>query len=535
MKRLLFLLIPLQLLAQPTAKPKLVIAIVADQMRYEMLNRYSEHFTDKGFNLLREKGFSFENCNFGYMPTYTAPGHATIFTGNMPKTHGIIGNDWYVPAEDRYQYCTEDKKVKPVGTEDENCKRSPIYLETPSLADYITEDPKAKSYGISIKDRAAILPSGQNPNGAFWMDKDANFVSSTYYGKKLPNWLVAFNAMDLPSKYLEKPWDLLLDKSAYAKSSDADKRPFEKTSLNKTATFPYNLKEAQKRKGDGIIKNTPFSNSMLVDLAQELIINESLGKDNITDFLSISFSATDYIGHSFGPYSHEVQDAFLRLDRDIEKLIAFLDREVGEGEYVLFLTADHGVVDCPTRNGKGLYINKKEFKKYLEDYCISEFGQNLILEVANYQVWLDHNKMDEYFLDEDHTSFMILKKIVEYQNGNAFETGFTQIDILDCLDPECFAFANSYKDDLSGDIFFTLKEGNLLRSSNYGTSHGSGYEYDTHVPFIIYGAGIKPGKSNDKIDVTDIAPTILNILGLTPKAQFDGTSRDAQFERLKTN
>ena len=524
MKRLLLVIIfPLQLLSQQVQKPKLVVAIVADQMRYEMLNRYEEHFSNKGFNLLRSQGFSFDNCNFGYMPTYTAPGHATIFTGNQPKTHGIIGNDWFVPEEDRYQYCTEDKKVKPVGTDDKNCNRSPIFLQTPSVADFITENSKSKSYGISVKDRAAILPSGEDPDGAFWMDKDAYFVSSTFYCKKLPKWLEDFNAKELQTKYMQNTWDLLLSDEKYT-SSDADLRPFEKTKLNETATFPYDLKAALEKNGKGVIKSTPWANTILVDLAQQLIINESLGKDENTDFLSISFSATDYIGHDFGPNSREVQDAYLRLDADLARLIAFLDEQVGVGEYVLFLSSDHGVVDCPTRNGKGSYINKKDFKKYLVDYCIQEFGENLIREISNFQVWLDEDKMDELFLEIDHTSYMILNRILEYQNGNAFEAGFTQIDVLDCVDPECFTFANAYIDGLSGDIFFTLKEGNLLRSSNYGTSHGSGYEYDTHVPFLIYGAGINSGNSKEKIDVTDITPTILSLLGLNPNVQFDGKS-----------
>ena len=530
MKRLIILFfLPLQLFSQQAENPKLVVAIVADQMRYEMLNRYEEHFSDKGFNLLRSQGFSFDNCNFGYMPTYTAPGHATIFTGNQPKTHGIIGNDWFVPEEGKYQYCTEDENVKPVGTDDKSCNRSPIFLQTPSVADFITEHPKSKSYGISVKDRAAILPSGGDPNGAFWMDKDAYFVSSTFYCKKLPKWLVDFNAKELPTQYMQNIWDLLLSDEEYA-GSDADARAFEKTRLNETATFPYDLRAALEKNGKGVIKSTPWANTILVDLAQQLIINESLGKDDFTDFLSISFSATDYIGHDFGPNSREVQDAFLRLDGDIEKLIAILDQQVGKGEYLIFLTADHGVVDCPTRNGKGSYINKKDFKKYLVDYCIQEYGENLIRAVANFQVWLDEDKMDELFLDIDHTSYMILNRILEYQNGNAFETGFTQTDVLDCVDPECLTFANAYKEGLSGDIYFTLKEGNLLRNSPYGTSHGSGYEYDTHVPFIIYGDGINPGNSKEKIDVTDIVPTVLNILGVNPDATFDGKSRVGEME-----
>ena len=523
MKKHIFLtlLFPVCLLGQ---KPKLVVGIVIDQMRYEMLERYTASFGNNGFKKLQSQGFSFHQCNYNYIPTYTGPGHATIFTGQNPKKHGIIANDWYIPKENRMVYCAEDTDVKPVGTKGESSMRSPKNLQTLSIADLIKQENGSKSFGISVKDRGAILPSGKNADGAFWLDVSSHFVSSTYYGKRLPQWLVKFNEQELATQYMQGTWSRSREESIYL-VSDVDKRKCERSPLKKESVFPYDLNEAMKKKGNSLIKYTPYGNSLLTDAALKLIQHEQLGQGEKTDFLSISFSSTDYAGHAFGPRSQEVQDMYLRLDSEIERIINFLDANVGKGEYLLFLTADHGVVDCPeTKNNHGKYIFQKDVETYLDSICMAEYGAKLISHMSNFQIWFDHELLEKMYLNVDDVAFVIHAKLQEYKGGNVFNQGWTRADLMECQDKTCEQFKKTYKEDLSGDAFFTLTSGYLLSGSRSGTSHGSGYSYDTHVPLLFYGWNIKPGTSSEPVVIQDIAPTVYDILNLTTEHSFDGKS-----------
>lgn len=522
MKKLaLFLLaLPTLMFAQ---QPKLVVGIVVDQMRFEMLERYQASFSDNGFKRLQTQGFSFDNCHYNYIPTYTGPGHATIFSGKTPKNHGIVANDWYNRAENKMVYCVEDNSVKPIGGD--GYPRSPKNFQAQSLADMVKRDKVSKSFGISVKDRGAILPAGQLANGAFWMNDKAEFISSNYYGKALPEWLLEFNEAKHSSKYAQLTWELSLPENAYS-VSDADDRPCEVFGLKNKPVFPYPLKKAAEQRGPAIIKYTPFGNTILTDLAIELLKNEALGQDEHMDFLTISYSSTDYAGHVFGPRSVEVQDMYIKLDLELARLMAYLDEQVGEGQYLLFLTSDHGVVDCPgTAANPNEYIDSDAIKARIDSICEAEYGGPLVSKVTNYQIWFDHALVNDLFLNVDDVAFVVLEKMKEYKGGKYFANSWTKGDLMTCNEPTCLQIKNAMRDDLAGDAFFMTKEGFLLSSQNTGTSHGTGYSYDTHVPFLIYGANVEPGTSNEPIVIPDIAPTILSLMEVMPDEDLDGESR----------
>ena len=330
MKKILFCLISLLILESSAQdKPKLVVGIVVDQMKMEYLYRFSDDFSSNGFKRLIQEGFTYHNMHYNFMPTYTAPGHATIYTGAVPAVHGIVGNEWFNKATGKELYCTDDEQVKTIGdgTEKEGMM-SPRNLQSTTITDELklATNFKGKVIGISIKDRGAILPAGHFADWAFWYSKTGAFISSTYYGEKLPDWVTQFNNEKNYFPYLEKGWSLLKPIETYNESL-VDDNPYEGKLYKKSPVFPYDLKEMYEANDAGVLRVTPFGNDVLANLAKRAIEKENLGKDDITDFLAVSFSSTDYIGHTFGPRSIEIQDTYLRLDLTIADFLNYLDKE----------------------------------------------------------------------------------------------------------------------------------------------------------------------------------------------------------------
>ena len=335
---LIIVLSSLKLLAQEQP-PKLVVAIVVDQMRYDYLDRFWNDFGDDGFKKLINEGFSCKNINYNYKPTYTGPGHASIFSGTTPSVHGIIGNNWYSREKGEVVYCASSKDEKG------ELFYSPERMLAETLADKIRQHTgnKGKSFGVSLKDRGAILAAGHMANGAYWFNgKSGQWESSSYYKVSTPKWLKEFNDEDVLNSYLKHNWELSLTKSDYNESA-LDENKFEiPFTKNGKVSFPYRLPDLFEDKGWEILKRVPAGNQMTVDLATSIIKKEGLGKDTYMDFLSLSLSATDYIGHQFGVQSVEVQDAYLKLDKTLANFISYLNSNVGKENYVLFLSSDHG-------------------------------------------------------------------------------------------------------------------------------------------------------------------------------------------------
>ncbi|MBT7527948.1 MAG: alkaline phosphatase family protein [Flavobacteriaceae bacterium] len=515
-------------------KPKLVVSIVVDQMRFDNLDKYKESYSNNGFNRLIREGFNLKNNHFNYVPTVTGPGHSSISTGSTPKTHGIVGNNWFNKKTQKDVYCTTDLNYENLGGNAYSAKMSPNNLLVNTLGDLnrIENDMNSKTISIAIKDRGSILMGGRKANAAYWFyGKDkGEWVSSKYYMEELPEWVDNFNNSDIVSTYIRE-WNTLYDINSY-KESRSDDNNFEKSFKgDPSVTFPYDLNKL-KHLNDGydMLKETPFGNNLTTDFAIKAISNEKLGKDQFTDVLTISYSSTDYIGHNFGVDAKETQDAYLRLDLEIERLLYFLDSYVGENEYTLFLTADHGASKIPAYlNSIGIKsqnIEQGTVKNILKDVLFKSYGSNqLISKVMNSQVYLNNeiiNSLNISFNSIEKTIINTLNQL-EYIdkvytsediiNGN-FDSGY---DLL---------IQNGYNVLRSGDIIFKLKE-NVISYGNKGTTHGSGYTYDTHVPLIFFGKKIVQGESNVKTKITDIAPTIAKLLGL--KQMSDSTGEVLSF------
>jgi len=511
-------------------KPKLVVGIVVDQMRYDYITRFYNRFGDGGFKKIIENGFTLENAHFNYIPTYTAVGHTSVYTGTTPNNHGIISNNWYDKYLKESIYCVTDTNYNSVGSDSKRGQRSPFRLMTTTITDqlHLAQNNKGKTIGIALKDRSAILPVGHTANAAYWYDGglQGNFITSSFYMDNLPNWVNDFNNKKVPEKYLSNTWNTLYDIKTYTNSFD-DNNDFEGTFKGKeTPTFPYNLKKLKDENGNlGMINNTPYGNSLTLDFAKAAIENENLGKGSYTDFLAISFSSTDYIGHKFGPQSIEIEDTYLRLDKDIEKLINYLDTKVGKSNYTLFLTADHGAVHVPaylqSLKIPAHYLGTLNIKNFLKKVTLKYFKSDKLIEnFSNYQIFLNKETIESLGFSKKEVADKIVEEIINCEGiykaitANTLQTTYFNSGILNSLQ-------NGYNQKFSGDVLL-IPYPATLTGGRKGTSHGSGYNYDTHVPIIFYGNGIKTGKSNKRHHIIDIAPTIANLLQIEPSNAATG-------------
>lgn len=338
--------------SQDVDRPKLVVGVMVDQMRWDYLYRYYDRYGEDGFKRLLNQGFSMENAYIDYIPTYTAIGHSSVYTGSVPAIHGIAGNDFIIQATGESMYCTQDDSVNGVGTDSKAGKMSPKNLWTTTITDELrlATNFRSKTIGVALKDRGSILPAGSLASAAYWFDGSlGDFVSSTYYMKELPNWVRKFNKQKLAKKYVSQTWNTLYPIDTYIQSI-VDDNPYEgKFKGTDTPTLPVDLKKVSKESGVGVISSVPFGNTLTLDFARAAIEAENLGNNpaGVTDFLALSLSSPDYIGHRFGPNAIEVEDTYLRLDQELADFMKYLDQEIGEGEYLLFLTADHGAAHNP--------------------------------------------------------------------------------------------------------------------------------------------------------------------------------------------
>lgn len=520
---LFLLLAQVQVFAQEDKNStKLVVGVVVDQMRYDYLTKFEKHYSEDGFKRLQREGFEMKNFHFDYVPTYTGPGHASIFTGTSPMNHGIVANNWYNKVDKTRVYCASDPNASGIGIDpdDRDGKMSPNRMLTTSFADQnrLHTQFKGKTIGVSIKDRGAILPAGHTANAAYWFVGGdlGHFISSDFYMDKLPNWVDKFNSSDVAKSYL-KEWDTYNDISTYIESG-SDLNNYENGFKAKDeATFPYDLKKLAKDNDDySIIRPTPFGNDLLLDFAKEAIINEELGKDEFTDVLTLSFSSTDYVGHNFGVNSKEIQDTYVRLDQSVAELLKFLDEKVGKGNYTLFLTADHGAVHVPQflKDEKipAGYFEFGEMRDALESYLSSNFGlDNVIESIYNNQIFLDYSKFKTYA--EFVTAQNEVKHfLIQYKNIDKVYTRET-LENSDFSGNSAELIANGFHQKRSGDVVFAL-DPSFISYSKKGSTHGSGNSYDTQAPLLMYGNGIKSGKTYNRYYIPDIAPTISALLGI---------------------
>ena len=514
MKKTLLVLISIVLYINVEAKkPKLVIGIVVDQMRYDYIDRFWNDFGNNGFKKLVKEGYYFKNTHFSYAPTYTGPGHASIFTGTTPAHHGIIANNWYDKELKKSVYCAGNGDMHTICNCEQNTidissedgKMSPHHMLTTTIGDEIQLfNPESKVIGISLKDRGAILSAGHSADAAYWMDGHGDWISSSFYMENLPNWLLEYQNQKSTSSYIESNWSF----------------------KNK---FSHNLDSLIDLKGYGIIKSTPYGNTILADLALEILKNENLGQNSSTDLLTISFSSTDYIGHQYGPHSFEILDTYQRLDKDIAKLLNYINTKIGKENAIVFLTADHGVASEPSKlmqfNIPSGYFSNSEMIDELTIHLRDQLSwpandilaKDLILNYSNNQLFLNHEFIEENMgtetlrlIPEICSAFLLKQEGVKntytsHQLHNYQYNHSTHAKIQ-----------QGFNHKRSGDVIVELQPGWIGKSwQKGGTTHGSSHSYDTHVPLIFWGNKISKGETTNLANIKDIAPTISSLLEIS--------------------
>ena len=498
-------------------RPKLVVGLVVDQMRWDYLYRYYNRYVNGGFKRLINEGFSVENTMIPYTPTYTAPGHTCIYTGSVPAVHGIIANNWYDPELGIDMYCTDDKTVQTVGSTSAAGLMSPKNMLTTTITDELrlATNFKSKVIGISLKDRGSILPAGHSANAAYWYDGiSGNWITSTYYMKQLPAWVDAYNKQKMPDLYYAKEWNTLYPITSYSQST-TDNKNYEGAYKGEAApVFPHKLSDAVGKNFE-LIRSTPYGNTMTLDLAEKAIAAEGLGKGTTTDFLAVSCSSTDYVGHQFGPNSIEAEDTYLRLDKDLEEFFNYLDKSVGKGNYLLFLSADHGAAHVPgfmaeNKMPSGLVATRKlttELNNLIEkDFKVKKS----VLAVMNNQVIYNKSEITASKADFD----AIKKETIAYlrlQDGIQDAVDNTRLSESTLPAEIKERITNGYNARRSGDVYFLLKP-NWFDGGATGTTHGAWYPYDSHIPLVFMGWNVRPGKTNKTHYMTDISATLAAML-----------------------
>ncbi|WP_374227162.1 alkaline phosphatase PafA [Prevotella sp.] len=498
-------------------RPKLVVGIVVDQMRWDYLYRYQKRYTDGGFKRLLGEGFSCENTMIPYVPSVTAIGHTCIYTGSVPSIHGIAGNNFV--KDGKKVYCTDDDSVKPVGTTSEAALMSPRNLWVSTIGDEmkIASNGRAKVVGVALKDRASILPAGHNPNGAFWFDDQTGcFITSSYYMDRLPKWVEAFNDKRLPEQYLSQKWNTLYPKNTYTESTTDENEYENGIREGVKATLPLNLPELYKKYGYGIIRNTPFGNSLTLDMAKAAIDGEQLGADDETDLLAVSCSSTDYIGHQVGTHAIETEDTYLRLDKAIADFLTYLDSKVGKGNYLVFLSADHGAMNNAAflqdrRIPAGSWDASATAKK-LNHVLAKEYPEagDIVKTVMNYQVFFNRDVIKSKQLDFDNIKQTVVNVLKE-DPSVLYACDMSKASTESIPEEVKSRIINGYNRERSGDVVIILKP-NFYAHGMKGTDHGAWNSYDTHIPLVFMGWGIKHGATTKQTFMTDIAPTIAAML-----------------------
>lgn len=503
-------------------KPKLIVGIVVDQMRVDYLTRYESKFGEGGFKKLIKGGYFNKNANFNYVPTYTGPGHASIFTGSVPRVNGIISNDWYDKKTGKNIYCAQDETVTTLGSTSNAGKMSPRNMLTTTIGDEmrLATNMQAKVIGISQKDRASILPAGHTANAAYWYDgSNGAFITSTFYMQKLPLWVSAFNDKKLPEKYLSQDWTTLLPIASYSESLPDD-NAFEGLFKGESKpVFPHKLAELkEKNKGLNMIRATPFGNSLTKDFALEAIKNEQLGADAVTDLLSVSFSSTDYVGHQYGINAIETEDTYLRLDKDLEELINYLEKNIGKDNFVIFLTADHGGAHNAAylqslKVPAGL-IDEKGIEDAMKAHLKEVFGDTLVMSFSNQQFFLNHTTLAKNKLKLKEVTMEAARYALTLEGvANAYSL----YDVIASSQSNDVALSRIYmgfNDVRSGDVILNYLPA-YLDYGKTGTTHGAAYSYDTHVPLLWYGWKINQGSSYEPVNISDIAPTLSSFLDIS--------------------
>ncbi|MCL3780846.1 alkaline phosphatase family protein [Prolixibacteraceae bacterium JC049] len=506
-------------IAQKNERPKLVVGVVIEQMRPEYLTRFESKYRNGGFKRLMNKGAQFSNARIDQLIQNQASGMATLFTGTTPSIHGIVDNEWYDRLKEKTVNAADDDYYITVGSDSKQGNSSAAQVMVETIGDRLKLESggKSKVFSVALNGHSAIFSAGHAADGAYWFDiETGNMISSSYYISEFPNWVRDFNAKNMAADYLSRDWDLLLPKSSYEESLPDDYL-LEEGFYGKWNTFPYDLKKIQKRANNlKPLKATPFGNTMIKDFSVQLLDEEQLGQDNITDFLTVTFSSMDYENNSFGPLSVEMEDIYLRLDKEIEHLFRVLDSKVGEGNYVLFLTSNMSSSYSPDYLKEELRLPVGKFSPksaiaLLKSYLNITFGQGeWIISNSEYQIYFNHKLIEKKEVDIAKMQRLAATFLNQFK-GVKMAVPATTLHHGNGNNSILSPFAHSYNYKRSGDLFYSLEQG-WWPVFKYKRTE---YTDSKHVPLILYGANIKKGKFNEPVNLRSLVPTICQCIGLT--------------------
>ena len=503
----------------PPDKPKLVIGIVVEELNYNQLEKFHDKLSENGIKKLINEGTYFKNASYEYLLTQSAPGHATIATGAEPSFHGITSDNWYTPLKNELINCTKDVSVNSVGGSFESGLHSPVNLLVSTFSDElaIATNKKAKVFGVGLKESSAIFSAGHTANAAYWFDNTTGtWMSSSYYISALPDWVNDFNAMKFSDTYLNSTWNLLRPAKDYADCLP-DSNSFE-IGFNNINYFPYDLKKLRSKntfssKNDySLLRETPFGNSLTTNFAIRLIQKERLGKDDVTDYLSICYSATDYIGHRFGPSSVEMGDAILRLDDDIKNLLTFLNDSIGKKNVLIYLTAAHGISEIPAVLEKNRipsgYFQQNQALQLLRSYLNAIYGEgDWVKGYSERQIFLNRTLIEDARLSLDDVQKKVARFLVQFTGVEAAYP-YSAFEANDFGNGNLKRIINNFSPQRSGDVIVILNPGWVEKVSDFVTNNNSPYEYDSHVPLIWYGWTVNRATVTRQVNITDIAATL---------------------------
>jgi predicted AlkP superfamily pyrophosphatase or phosphodiesterase len=506
--------------------PRLVVVVSIDQFPFEYLMRLWQHLEPEGFfRTVWKDGAAYTACHHGHAFTITAPGHSVMLTGAFPNTTGIVDNDWFDRDSGRTVYCVEDESVRNVGAPGSK-SMSPRNLQVGTLGDSIklSSNGRGKVFGVALKDRASILMAGHAADAAFWYDNNSgNWITSTYYREALPDYLQAYNVSGSAKRYGGREWRLLHDQDKY-ELYYPDNAPWESNPASIGRSFPRTFPKADDPGYNKLLALGPFGNEMTLQIARLVLTEERLGSDDDADLLCVNLSSNDYVGHAFGPYSLEAQDMTYRTDRMLADFTKFLNKEVGVGRWTLALTSDHGVAPIPEHAAKmrlpARRVPAEHFatlRETLEKALTERFGKPQQTG-AKYILHFDSNMV---YLNEDLAELGDERRVAAQRivretllRDAAVAAAFTRSELVDGgSQTELFRRVElSFHPRRSGDVLFALKPYHI--AGDITATHGSPWEYDTHVPLLWLGAGVKPSIVDRPVVVPQLAPTAARILGI---------------------
>lgn len=502
--------------------PKLIVAIVVDQMRYDYLERFEDQFVRDGFRLLMDRGAYMTSAHYNYYPTVTAPGHASYLSGTTPAMHGIVGNDWFDRRQKKIISSVDDPAFEGVGTVSTNVHISPRNFHGDNFADQLRLRYRSKVVGISLKARAAVLPAGKKPNGAYWFEpQSGNFITSSYYRPELPEWVRMFNERKLVEQYRDRIWSRLLPAAHYPYPDDQEGEGRLAGETNRV--FPHQIHYLP-NKGYEALLPTPYGNDLLAQLARAAIEGESLGKGLGPDLLCVSFSSLDACGHVFGPYSQEAEDVTVRLDRTLAEFFHYLDHRIGLKHVAIVLTADHGgapLAEFAREQGLDAgRINETKLFSSLTNHLAGRFGPEPLFLLSRFHygsLFYDYDVLKNKGISQAELSDAISEWA---QESGKYQAVFTRQQILTggFRDEIGQMVARGYDQERSGDIVLILKPYLIPSSGRTGTTHGSPYSYDAHIPVLFYGQSFRPGHYAGDFRITDIVPTLCATLDMDEPA-----------------